>query len=194
MSRLATVALAIAILLLAAMTSYLVIDDQRRQLPVLQDIGGNFSLPSTDNREVQLTDFAGKVVLLNFGFTSCPDVCPTVLSRMRSVMEILNGDSTEIQALFVTIDPERDVLSKLKTYLSFFHPSFVGLRGDAQQLKTVATLYKAVFEKETIDSSIDYGFRHSNHIYLIDQEGKTRAMYSGSAKPALIAQEISTLL
>lgn len=194
MNRLTVIGLAVGILLTALAASLIYTQSQKNRLPIMDSIGGSFSLPSTEGRELQLSDFKGKVVMLNFGFTSCPDVCPTVLARMRLVLETIGEQASNVQPLFITIDPERDSLDKLKSYLSFFHPSIIGLRGNKEQLKKVAELYKAVYQKQTMSSSLDYGFLHNDHIYLIDQQGQTRAMISSSTKPVEIANKIVTLL
>jgi protein SCO1 len=166
----------------------------KQQLPILDTLGGEFALPSTKGRTIKLSEFRGKVVLLNFGFTSCPDVCPTVLAKIRALLEALGDQSDEIQPLFVTIDPERDSIEKLIGYLPYFHPSIIGLRGDNKELAEIADLYNVLYQKESIDSKLGYGFLHNDHIYLIDQQGQVRAMYSGSVKPMTIIEEIKTLL
>lgn len=163
-------------------------------LPVIESLGGDFSLPNTAGGIASLSEFEGKVVLLNFGFTSCPDVCPTVLSKIRVIMETLGKDSSAIQPLFITIDPDRDSIEKLNSYLPYFHPAIIGLRGNERQLAEVAEQYKVLYQKENIDSELGYGFLHNDHIYLIDQQGSVRAMYSGSVKMTTIIEEIKTLL
>ena len=163
------------------------------ELPILEGLGGDFSLPSTTGQSLQLSELYGKVVLLNFGFTSCPDVCPTALSRMRKALDLLENNA-DIQPLFVTIDPERDSLEKLSDYLPYFHPAIIGLRGDSSQLQKVAALYKVLYQKQVMDSALEYGFLHNDHIYLLDQQGHVRAMYSGSVTPEHMATQISSLL
>lgn len=179
---------------MAVIGSSLLHENTQKPLPVLEGLGGDFTLPGTEGRDVSLSRFRGKVVLLNFGFTSCPDVCPTVLAKMRKVLELLPDAANDLQPLFVTIDPERDSLEHLHHYLSYFHPSIIGLRGNSQQLQQVASLYKVLYQKEDINSALEYGFLHNDHIYLIDQQGKVRAMYSGSATPQAIADQIASLL
>ena len=199
MNRLLVICIAAALIVAAVISSNYLKATLKPQLPILETLGGDFSLPSTQKRTVQLSEFEGKVVLLNFGFTSCPDICPTVLAKMRELMKILaeegNDDQdSRVQPLFVTIDPDRDSIKKLTEYLPYFHPAIIGLRGDKKQLAEVARLYKVLYQKENLDSELDYGFLHNDHIYLIDQQGRVRAMYSNSVKPTTIIEEIKTLL
>lgn len=199
MNRLLVICIAIGLIAVAVIGSNYLKATLKPELPILDTLGGEFSLPSTQKRTVQLSEFEGKVVLLNFGFTSCPDVCPTVLSKMRALMDMLaeqnsGSQNNHVQPLFITIDPDRDSIEKLTEYLPYFHPAIIGLRGDKEQLAEVAQLYKVLYQKEKLDSELDYGFLHNDHIYLIDQQGRVRAMYSGSVKPATIIEEIKTLL
>ena len=194
MNRLLVLIVAIGLILLAVAGSRYLQSTLKNQLPVIESLGGNFSLPSTEGRTVALSEFEGKIVLLNFGFTSCPDVCPTVLAKIRALLETLGEQSKDVQPLFVTIDPARDSIEKLSSYLPYFHSSLIGLRGNKEQLAEVAKLYKVLYQEEKLDSELGYGFLHNDHIYLIDQQGQVRAMYSGSVKPATIIEEIKTLL
>lgn len=182
------------ILLLAAAATAFFASATKKTLPTLDTLGGDFSLPSTLGRSVSLSEFQGKPVLLNFGFTSCPDVCPTVLAKMRRVLYLLGEKGSAVQPLFITVDPERDSLDTLNTYLSYFHPALIGLRGDTQQLAKVTGLYSVFSQKQSNELGETYGFIHNDHIYLIDQYGKVRQMYSGKIAPAVIAEDIKTLL
>jgi protein SCO1 len=194
LSRLLVICIAVVLIASAVIGSNYLKATLKPQLPILDTLGGDFSLPSTEGRSIKLSEFQGKVVLLNFGFTSCPDVCPTVLAKIRVLLETLGDQGNDIQPLFVTIDPVRDSIDKLSDYLPYFHPSIIGLRGDKDALAEVADLYKVLYQKEEFDSELGYGFLHNDHIYLIDQQGQVRAMYSGSAKPETIVKEIKTLL
>ncbi len=194
MNRLFVVIVSIGLLVAAVAGSNYLRSKLKPSLPVIESLGGDFSLPNTAGGIASLSEFEGKVVLLNFGFTSCPDVCPTVLSKIRVIMETLGKDSSAIQPLFITIDPDRDSIEKLNSYLPYFHPAIIGLRGNERQLAEVAEQYKVLYQKENIDSELGYGFLHNDHIYLIDQQGSVRAMYSGSVKMTTIIEEIKTLL
>lgn len=162
-------------------------------LPVLDALGGGFTLPSTLGRDTALAEFRGRLVLLNFGFASCPDVCPTVLSRIREALLALGEDAGEVQPVFVTIDPERDTLEKLKPYVAHFHPAFVGMSGSPQATRAVAALYRVYYEREE-DPQLGYGFAHSDQVYLLDREGRVRATFANTATPAEIAATLRRLL
>ena len=176
--------LLLATVLLAGITVQLIMQRSAPPLPVLDDLGGDFSLPSTLGREVSLGDYHGELVLLNFGFTNCPDVCPTVLARMRALLLDLDALGIRVQPLFVTLDPERDSASALAAYLEHFHPTFVGMTGTPEQIATVAARYRVLHEREAIDSELGYGISHSSHIYPIDTRGRVRAMFGGNHRLA----------
>ncbi|MBF0279691.1 MAG: SCO family protein [SAR324 cluster bacterium] len=149
----------------------------REKLKIYEDRGGDFTLPGYNGKKLSLADFRGKVVLLNFGYTYCPDVCPTILSQLKQTMLGLKNLSNQVQVLFVTLDPERDTPERLNEYLSFFHPSFLGLGGDSASIQTVAGQYKVRFYKETHPSIDGYFVAHTDYVYLIDQMGKYRGKY-----------------
>lgn len=143
----------------------------------LAAFGGNFTLPGTTGKPVSLADYRGRVVLLNFGFTHCPDICPMTLSRMKQVLRDLGPAADQVQPVFVTFDPERDDLLRLKEYLAFFDPRFVGLRGDEAQTREVTALFKVIYSREESESGAGYGFSHSDFIYLIDRQGKVVELF-----------------
>jgi cytochrome oxidase Cu insertion factor (SCO1/SenC/PrrC family) len=184
-----------ATLLLAATTMVLATPLLRpaQALPVLDTVGGDFTLPSTLGRDVALEDYRGRLVLLNFGFAQCPDVCPAVLTRMRALLLDLAALGIEPQPLFVTIDPERDTVEVLERYVAHFHPALVGLTGPAAKLADVAEQYRVYAEKEALDSDADYGFAHSSHIYLIDGHGRVRAMFGASHTLERMTAEVRSL-
>jgi protein SCO1/2 len=162
-------------------------------LPVIDSLGGDFSLPSTLGHDTRLSEFRGRVVLVNFGFTSCPDVCPTVLSRMRQALLGLGKDAAGVQPLFVTIDPERDTLEKLRPYVMHFHPSFVAMSGTPAATRGAAELFKVYYEQET-DPQLGYGFAHSDQIYLIDRQGRVRATFANTVMPEEMTATLRRLL
>ena len=184
----------ITALLLVMTAAMLYIKLRPAPLPVIEGMGGDFVLPASNGSEFSLAAQRGKLVMLNFGFTSCPDVCPTALAKMRRTLELLAEDAEFVQPLFVTIDPQRDTLNKLRDYLHWFHPAIIGLRGNPQQLAEVAALYRAHYLREDLDSELRYGFMHNDHIYLIDQQGRVRAMHGSSSPPERIAADLYQLL
>jgi len=147
-------------------------------LPILYTLGGDFVLPSTLGRAVSLADFHGKVVLLNFGYTSCPDACPTALARIRDVLHAL--PDAAMQPVFVTLDPARDSLDRLAPYVAAFDSRFVGVTGSDAQIAEAAARYRVFSEKRVTNSAPDYSLDHSAQIYLLDGDGRVRATFGES--------------
>lgn len=134
--------------------------------------GKDFRLTDADGKERTLADFKGKVVLLYFGFTQCPDVCPTELTRDVQVLNLLGPDAARVQVIFVTIDPERDTGPVIRDYTAAFHPSFIGLYGDAQRTRETADAFKVYYKKVPTGGS--YTMDHSTLTYVFDPEGRLR--------------------
>jgi protein SCO1/2 len=139
--------------------------------PQAAAIGGPFQLTDQDGRTVTERDLLGKPSLVFFGFTHCPDVCPTTLFDMSQVLRTLGPDADRTRAFFVTVDPERDTASVLKDYLSSFDPHITGLTGDLPAITAVAKEYRAYFKKVTIDGG-GYTMDHTAITYLMDKDGR----------------------
>lgn len=166
-------------------------------LPVVAGLGGDFSLPATTGVDVSLTGLRGKVVLLNFGFTHCPDVCPAVLSRLGNVLRALEEqgvDMRRVQPLFVTFDPARDTLAYLREYLAFFHPSLIGLRGDDAQTREIARRYRVIYLKQDSEAASGYVFQHSNFVYVLDTYGRVRLLVGSKDPDAALSEAVKRLL
>lgn len=148
--------------------------------------GKTLALTDHNGQRRTLADFKGKVVTLFFGFTHCPDVCPTTLGEMAVVMKELGGDAGRVQVLFVTVDPERDTAEVLKRYVPAFHPSFLGLTGSAEDIARVAKEFKIFYQKQNLPGGA-YSMDHSAGTYILDGEGRLRlfAQY-GVGAPALL--------
>ncbi len=146
-------------------------------------------------RDICLRDLKGKVVLLFFGYTHCPDVCPTALGVLAKTFKKLSPEErNRVKVLFISVDPERDTPEIAQKYASYFNPSFIGATGTLKELKEVAKGYMAFFGKSG-EGKEDYLVDHSGFIYLIDQEGVLKLIYSSSKqKPDLIAEDIRRLL
>ena len=138
------------------------------------DYGRSLELPDTSGRVRHLEDFRGKAVVLFFGFTHCPDVCPTTLADLAGVMKTLGPDAERVQVLFVTVDPERDTAADLAQYVHAFDPRFVALRGDLPATQRVAKDFKIYFEKRKQGDS--YTIDHSAQSYVIDPQGRLRLL------------------
>lgn len=139
-----------------------------------------------------LTDFRDKVVLLFFGFTQCPDVCPTALARAVEVKRLLGADGARLQVLFVTVDPERDTPELLRAYTAAFDTSFIGLRGDAAQTAEAAREFRVVYNKVPTGGS--YTIDHSALSYLIDTQGRLRLALRHEQSAADYAADVQQLL
>lgn len=127
----------------------------------------------------RLSELRGNVVLLFFGYASCPDVCPTTLSELRKVSADLGASSNQVKVLFVTVDPDRDTPEKVQAYVSIFNPSFVGLSGSMADLEPVWTAYGVYREVDEVASSASgYLVTHTARVYLIDKAGNLRLSYS----------------
>ncbi|MBM3531278.1 MAG: SCO family protein [Alphaproteobacteria bacterium] len=134
------------------------------------DWGRDFRLQDPDGRTRSLADFRGKYVMLFFGFTHCPDVCPTALTRAKEVKRLLGADGERLQVIFVTVDPERDTPVLLREYTAAFDPSFLGLRDDTDATKRTAAEFRAFYEK--VPTGAGYAVNHSAFTYVFDPQGR----------------------
>jgi len=155
-----------------------------------------FALRGTDGADFKLSRYRGKVVALGFGYTFCPDVCPTTLLELAQARKKLGADARDFQVIYVTVDPERDSAARLKTYLSAFDDSFLGATGTPEQLAHVRKAYGISIAKKTVDGNPSaYLVHHSSFVYFIDREGRLRAMLPfGGRTVDDIAHDIRTLL
>jgi protein SCO1 len=156
--------------------------------------GTELSLTDHNGKPRTLADFRGKVVVLFFGYTHCPDVCPTTLSELSQVMELLGPDADRVQVLFVTVDPERDTPAVLAKYVTAFDPRFLGLYGDAAATRRTAREFKVFYEKREGSAPGQYTMDHSAGTYVIDTKGRLRLFVGYGKAGADLAQDIRTLL
>jgi cytochrome oxidase Cu insertion factor (SCO1/SenC/PrrC family) len=152
-------------------------------------IGGPFAL--TDHTGKLRTDenFRGKLLLIYFGYSYCPDVCPTDLQQIGLALDGLGAGAEAVQPLFITLDPERDTIAHLANYVPMFHPRLIGLTGSAEQIRRVALAYKVYHAKYPPDSP-DYVIDHSSFVYLIDEGGK----YIGFFPPGTAADRMIEII
>lgn len=157
--------------------------------------GGDFVLQSSDG-EISTESFRGKVLLLYFGYTQCPDVCPTSLSLVAQSLNELNSDELEkISGIFVSVDPRRDTLDVLANYVSYFHPNLIGVTGSADMIAGAARLYGVQYSfTETADSAMGYVVNHSANVYLIDQKGELRYAFPHETPPEAMLGAMRKLL
>lgn len=141
-----------------------------------------------------LKDFAGKVVVVFFGFTQCPDVCPTTLQELSEVKQQLGADGDRLQAVFVTIDPERDTAELLKAYMAGFDPSFIALRGSAEETAAVAKDFKIYYKKVDGPTPGSYTMDHSAGSYIYDPAGHLRVYSRYGSGAQAVAEDVRSLL
>lgn len=159
------------------------------------DYAKGFSLTDHTGKPRTLQDFRGKLVVVFFGYTQCPDVCPTTMAKMATVMKELGPASKDVQVLFITLDPERDTQELLNAYVPAFHPSFIGLRGDAEATARTAKEFKLFYSKTPSgDDPKNYTVDHMTASYVFDREGRVRLLVRHEAEPGAIASDLRQLL
>jgi protein SCO1 len=152
----------------------------------------DFTLAGSHGEPLRLSDHRGKVVVLGFGFSHCPDVCPITLSTLRAALRELGEAGEDVQVLYVTVDPERDTAQRMKEYLGAFHESFRGGTGTPDQLAAVRREYGIMAEKRVVPGTYLYG--HSSFTYLIDRDGKLRALMPYGHSAADYVHDLRVLL
>ena len=158
-------------------------------------VAPDFQLTAEDGSTFRLSDERGKVVLMFFGYTSCPDICPTTLAEAKQVLDGLGQQIDQVDFLFITVDPERDTPEKLASYTDIFHPAILGLTGDPDTLATVRDGYGVTaIREETPDSALGYIVNHTARIFLVDPQGDLRLSYGFSTPPADIVADVEHLV
>jgi protein SCO1/2 len=141
-----------------------------------------------------LADFRGKAIVVFFGYTQCPDVCPTTLAMLADVMKKLGADADRVQVLFVTVDPERDTAELLSKYVPAFDPRFLGLYGDADATARTAKEFKVIYEKQPGPTPGSYTMDHSAGLYLFDPKGRVRVYVGHNQGADVVAHDLRALL
>jgi protein SCO1/2 len=158
------------------------------------NLGGDLRLFDHTGKARTLADFRGKVVVVFFGYTQCPDVCPTTLAELAQVMKKLGREAADVQVLFVTIDPERDTRELLAQYVPSFDPSFLGLYGDAEATARAAAAFKVLYQKAPGPTPASYTMDHSAGTFLLDREGRMRVYESYGQGADAFEHDIRALL
>ncbi|MDP2795147.1 MAG: SCO family protein [Sulfurisoma sp.] len=156
--------------------------------------GRDFALPDAKGQVRTLAEFRGKAVVLFFGYTQCPDVCPTTLAAMAAVMKQLDSDAARLQVVFVTLDPERDTPPLIAEYMPRFHPGFLGLRGDKAATEAAAKEFKVFYTKQAAGAGGGYTLDHTAGSYVFDPQGRLRLYVRHGAPAADIAADLKLLL
>ena len=153
-----------------------------------EPVGGPFALIDHNGRSRTDEDFRGKLVLGYFGFTYCPDICPTDLQNIGLALDQLGQEAAKVQPLFITVDPERDTAEHLKEYLQSFHPSFIGLTGDTSAIRAGADAFKVYYARVSNGQGDDYTVDHTAFIYLMGADGGYVGFFPPGTSPERIAE------
>jgi len=156
-------------------------------------IGGHFSLTAADGTEVTDRSFAGKWLLLYFGYTFCPDACPTALNTMAEALDELGPLAERVQPIFITVDPQRDTPSVMAQYVKAFHPRLIGLTGTAAQIASAAKDFRVFYQVRPLGNE-EYAVDHSSYIYVIDTDGRVAKLMTGDLPGHPVAAELKRLL
>jgi protein SCO1 len=168
--------------------------DAEAELPVLP-IGGDFTLTDQDGKPFSLASLRGKAVLIFFGYTMCPDACPTTLSKLSSAYAKLTEDErTRVKAVYITIDPERDTPAVMKDHLTYFGVDAVGLTGTVEETTKVAAQFGAHFERTNDKTAAGYLMSHTVSVFGLDPKGQTRVLIDYEASVDLVVKEIRALM
>ncbi|AUN29965.1 SCO family protein [Niveispirillum cyanobacteriorum] len=197
--RLVRMALACLVgLIMAAVIAWMTIrHDQRQAAGVATNvapasIGGPFTLTTHDGRVVTDKDFVGKYKLVFFGYTFCPDICPTELQTIAQAMDLMGDSGADVQPLFITIDPERDTPPVLADYVKLFHPSIIGLTGTAEQIAAVAKAYRVYYARSQGEPDpTQYLMDHSTFAYLLAPDGSFVTVFAKGSTPEQMVEAIN---
>ena len=157
-------------------------------------LGRDLDMTDTSGQRRTLADFRGKVLLVFFGYTQCPDVCPTSMAQAAQTLELLGEQAADTQVIMISVDPARDTPEILASYVQAFDPSFIGLTGTPEQLDKTTRSFKAFYSKEPGPTPEQYAMNHASAFYLLDREGEARALLGPSLTPEAMAHDIKLLL
>lgn len=158
------------------------------------DWGKNFHLTDASGKPRQLADFKGKAVVLFFGYTQCPDVCPTAMTKLSQVMKLLGDDAERLQVIFVTVDPERDTPELLAQYVPAFDKRFIGLYGNLEATAATAKDFKVFYQKQSGSAPNYYTVDHTSGLYVYDPLGRLRLFVRDGEAPEKVAADLKILL
>lgn len=157
-------------------------------------LGGAFTMVDQTGRTVTERDFAGRPLLVYFGFTYCPDVCPTELGTIAAALDVMGPAGERVTPVFISIDPDRDTPAAMADYVSRFHPRMVGLTGSSEQVAQTARAYRVYYAKVRPRDSTDYLMDHSSFIYFVGPDGRVRSLFRPETTPEAIAAAVTAQL
>lgn len=197
MSRYALLGIGVVFGLALVLAGWFIFDQNYTYQGVLIDppaTATDFVLTDQNGEAFQLSDQRGNVVLIFFGYTHCPDVCPVTLSDFKKIKEQLGEGAESVRFVYITVDPERDTQERMKTYLENFDPGFIGLRADRETLEEVWQAYGVYQERKDVGSAAGYLVDHTARVYLIDPQGNWRLNYPFGMETSKISTDIQHLL
>jgi protein SCO1/2 len=157
-------------------------------------IGAPFALTDHDGKRRTDADFRGKLMVIYFGYTNCPDICPADLTSIALALDQLGDTADAVQPVFITLDPERDTPADLAAYMAAFHPRLIGLTGTPEEIRKVATAYKTYYVKAGNAGGADYAVDHSAFIYLVGKDGRYLGFFPPSTTPERLSEVIRQML
>ncbi len=164
--------------------------DGRAGFQPLVEVGGPFELIDHTGKVATDADYRGEFLLVFFGYTYCPDICPTELQNIALALDELGDRAVSVRPLFITIDPERDTVDYISQYVAHFHPRLVGLTGTAEQIEQVARLYRVFYAKVEDPQATEYLMDHSSFVYLMGRNGQFLTMFPHATDPSRMAETI----
>jgi protein SCO1/2 len=181
---------------LGLIVNALFLDDGRPKITStgVVSIGGPFDLVDHTGKTVRASDFRDKYMLVLFGYTSCPDVCPTELQVITEAMDRLGDDGKDVVPMMISIDPERDTVAVLADYMGHFHPRLLGLTGSLAQVKAAGKAYRVYFAKTKPDEDGDYFMDHSSFVYVMGPDGKYLHHFAPNVGAEVMARKIRQLM
>lgn len=154
---------------------------------------GDFTLTDQDGQPFRLSDLRGKVALLFFGYTNCPDVCPTTLSELKRVKALLGDEAEQVAFVFVSVDGSRDTPERLSAYVRAFDPQFIGLTGDDAALRPISRDFGVFYQRVNYESDVNYLVDHTASTFVVDQQGRLRLVFPYGTDPAAIVTRLRAL-
>lgn len=158
------------------------------------ELAHDFTLEAANGKTVSLADYRGKLVVLYFGYTFCPDVCPATLSTMKEALNLLGRKAEDVQFIMISVDPARDTPEKIAEYVAYFHPSFIGVTGEPDQLAEIAALYGIYFQKHEGTAATGYLVDHTASLAVIDKEGYLKLILPFGITAQDVASDLRQLL
>ncbi|MBU0725546.1 MAG: SCO family protein [Alphaproteobacteria bacterium] len=177
---------------LAGRVYWMMSEDQGK--PVAAMIGGPFELVDQNGKTRTEADFRDKYMLINFGYTYCPDVCPIGLQTMATALDLIGDKAKQVTPVFITVDPERDTVEQMKGYVEYFHPDMVGLTGTPAQVAVAAKAYRVYYKKAGEPGATDYLVDHSSIIFLMGPDGKYVTNFTHETPPERMAETLAKVL